>query len=108
MPNLTDRIPWFGGISLGTEINGNLPNISGYVSFHTGVGTTTYGTVFGTHGVFSPSSQTTNYSLASGNPDSNAYGAFTFDASSSSAVYSNAATLVYPAGVKMYLLINYR
>lgn len=92
---------------MGTEINGNLPNISGYVSFHTGVGTT-YGTIFGTYGAFSPSSQTTNYSLASGNPDSNAYGAFTFDASSSSAVYGRfSSEKVIPNAIEMYYMIKY-
>lgn len=105
IPDLNDRVPWQGGIAVGTKISGSLPNIFGFIAFHHG---DTYGIVESCGGAFETYTKVPKYSIGTGQSSDNAYGSVMFDASTYCSSYGRFANnKVIPEGIQMYYFVKY-
>lgn len=106
MPNLNYRIPcYYGGssVAIGSTTNGAIPNIKGSLGTHSGQGLPLFN-VGSTSGAFYD--YETTYNIGTDNITSNGTW-IGFDAHRVNSIYSDTATSILPASIKMYYVIRY-
>lgn len=109
LPNLQDRIPWYGGISVGATINGGLPDIQAQLTITNGA------SVLNLDGFYcynalalaSTTRSTVHYSTYT-NPAANGHDTLDFHASRVASAYGRYSnSKVIPEGLQMYWCIKY-
>lgn len=90
-------------MAIGSTTNGAIPNIKGSIGTHSGQGFPLFN-VSSSSGAFYD--YETSYNI--GTDNSTSKGTWIgFDANRVNSVYSDSATLIFPASVKMYYVIRY-
>lgn len=109
LPNLIDRIPWYGGSTVGTVINGGLPDIQAQLQITNGASVLNLDGFYG-YGALALASTTrsvVHYSTYT-NPVATGHDTLDFHASRVASAYGRYSNnKVIPEGLQMYWCIKY-